>query len=111
MAVQPNAELLPEIFANFASKGDIGGNTMSKLKLGCAAALLCGSFVATAASAMPVAPLSSAATSNVDVEQVRWVCGPYRCWWRPDFYRGYGAYGFYPRRHWGGWRYRGWHRW
>jgi hypothetical protein len=84
---------------------------MSKLKLLCAAAVLCGSFVATAASAMPLVPLSSPAASSVDVEQVRWVCGPYRCWWRPNFYPGYRAYGFYPRPHWGGWRYGRWHRW
>jgi len=85
---------------------------MSKLKLICAATLLGGSLVATAASAMPVAPLPSDAVSNV--ESVRWVCGYYgRCWWRPNYYGGYGAYAYYPYRphYYGGWRYRRWHRW
>lgn len=47
-------------------------------------------------------------------EQVRWVCGPYRCWWRPNYYRSYGFYagprfGWEPRWHrrWG-WRHRHW---
>jgi hypothetical protein len=48
--------------------------------------------------------LSSAVTNELssNVENVRWVCGPYRCWWRPNYY-----YGWY--RPWG-WRY-GWRRW
>jgi len=38
----------------------------------------------TGASAMPngLPSISRAAPSNV--EDVRWVCGPRRCWWRPD---------------------------
>ena len=38
-----------------------------------------------AASAMPLhfAPLASGA----QIDQVRWVCGPYRCYWRPDYRR------------------------
>jgi len=54
----------------------------------------------TGASAMPngLPSISRAAPSNV--EDVRWVCGPRRCWWRPGWYRGYG------------WRHRWWrHRW
>ena len=84
---------------------------MGTLKLAGLAAVLLGSIAATPASAMPVAPLPSDAASNI--EQVRWVCGPYRCWWRPNYYR-YGGYGFYPRRAWGGgprWRHRHWRRW
>jgi hypothetical protein len=50
---------------------------------------------------MPNGLPSDALSSNV--EQVRWVCGPYRCWWRPNYY--YGYYGWGPR-----WRY-GWRRW
>jgi hypothetical protein len=64
-------------------------------------------LAAVPASAMPNGLPTHVQTSNVD--QVRWVCGPYRCWWRPNFYRAYGFYGpprFY-RHHWG-WR-RGWH--
>jgi hypothetical protein len=68
----------------------------------------------TACAAMPLG-LSSAVkpalASNVD--HVRWVCGPFRCWWRPNYY---GAYGFYdgPRFYGRGWRggwHRGWRRW
>jgi hypothetical protein len=82
---------------------------MSKLKLAFAAAVICGGFVATAASALPVAPIPSDAATNV--EQVRWVCGPYRCWRTPGYY-GYRAYGAYRRPYWGGgWRHRHWRRW
>ena len=79
---------------------------MRTLKLVCAAALLGGSLFATAAFAMPVAPLSSDAVSNT--ENVRWVCNYYgRCWWRPNYYYGgYGAYAYYPHRPYYGWRYR-----
>jgi hypothetical protein len=79
-----------------------------------AAAALGGLTLASgSASAMPngLASTSNALSSNV--QDVRWVCGPFRCWWRPNYY-GYGAYGYYgPRRHWGpgwGWGHR-WHRW
>jgi len=42
------------------------------------------------------------------VEQVRWVCGPFRCWWRPNYYGYYGYYGYRHRPWWRwhrGWRY------
>lgn len=64
----------------------------------------------SAATAMPIAPIPGANNAS-GVEQVRWVCGPYRCWWRPNYY---GAYGFYggPRYYGPRWGYhRGWHRW
>lgn len=51
-----------------------------------------------AAVAMPAAPLSNPAadTAKSDVQQVRWVCGPYgRCVWRPNYYRPYPYYGGY----------------
>lgn len=66
------------------------------------------------ASAMPMTGVMPQVSN---VEQVRWVCGPYRCWWRPNFYPGpYGFYGggprFYgPRFGWGGGWHRGWRRW
>jgi hypothetical protein len=45
-------------------------------------------------------------TKSVDqvgqVEQTRLVCGPFRCWWRPNYY---GYYGYH--RPW--WRHRGWY--
>ena len=77
---------------------------MSKVTLLAAGVALCGALVATTASAMPVAPLSSPATN---VKQARWVCGPYgRCGWRPDYYGYYGyGYGYYPRPY---WRHRYW---
>jgi hypothetical protein len=53
---------------------------------------------------MPVGGLATATNQlAVDVQNVAWVCGPYRCWWRPNYW---GA-----RRWWGprwGW---GWRRW
>jgi hypothetical protein len=79
------------------------------IKTAIAAAALCAATVfALPASAMPIDNLASGTLANV--EQARVVCGPYRCWWRPNYY-GYRAYGFYgPRRHWG--RHWGWrHRW
>ena len=68
------------------------------------------------AYAMPFAPL---AAQNNTVENVRWVCGPFRCFWRPNYYGAYGFYGGGPRfyggrRYYGGWRGgggRGWRRW
>jgi hypothetical protein len=75
---------------------------MNRLKyvLAGAAALGAVALASGSASAMPNGLPSDALASNV--EQVRWVCGPYRCWWRPNLY--YGYYGWGPR-----WRY--WHRW
>lgn len=55
-----------------------------------AVALGSAAMAAAPASAMPVDNLAGA-TSNV--EQVRWVCGPFRCWWRPGP-RYYGDYGY-----------------
>ncbi|MGB8610108.1 MAG: hypothetical protein WCD60_00485 [Pseudolabrys sp.] len=79
---------------------------MNKIKLLVAAAALCGGLTATAATAIPIAPM---ANSAANVEQVRWVCTGYgRCWWRPNYHRGYGAYAYYPRRHY--WRHHHHHR-
>ena len=72
------------------------------------------SLGASGALAMPngLPSVSAAAPSNV--ENVRWVCGPYRCWWRPGPYwrPAWGGY-WAPRRYWGwggGWHRWGWHR-
>ena len=79
-----------------------GGTLMRKITLLFAAAAICCGLTVTAASAMPIAPIAPDPAAKI--EQVRWVCGPYgRCWWRPNYYRGYGAYAYYPRRHY-------WHR-
>jgi hypothetical protein len=72
---------------------------MSRLKyvLAGVAALGTVALASGSASAMPNGLSSEALASNI--EQVRWVCGPYRCWWRPNYY------------YWGPrWRY-GWRRW
>jgi len=80
---------------------------MGKIRLIFAGTAICGAFIATAASAMPIAPVSSNTAANV--EQVRWVCGPYgRCWWQPNYYGGYYGYGYAPRPYY--WRHRYWHR-
>jgi hypothetical protein len=110
MAVPRNAELLPEMNTSICGGRLPEETTMSKLKLLGAAAVIGCSFIATAASAVPLAPLPSEAAANV--EQVRWVCGPFRCFWRPYYYGGYGAYGLYRRPFLGGgWGYRHWRRW
>jgi hypothetical protein len=77
---------------------------MQKLKCVLAAAAAVGAITlgSGSASAMPNGLPTSVLSS--DVENVRWVCGPYRCWWRPNYY--YGGYGFYGPR----WRH-GWRRW
>jgi hypothetical protein len=79
------------------------------------AALFSGALSsASAALTMPIAPIHAS-----NVENVRWVCGPFRCHWRPNFYS-FGYYGggprFYgpPRFRGPGWRggwHRGWRRW
>ena len=76
---------------------------MNRLKyvLAGAAALGAVAFASGSASAMPNGLSSDALSSNANVEQVRWVCGPYRCGSRPNYY---GYYGWGPR-----WRY--WRRW
>jgi hypothetical protein len=65
------------------------------------------------ASAMPInGQLAATAPAAASAQQVRWVCGPYRCWWRPGpVYWGGPVWG--PRWGWRrgwGWH-RGWRRW
>jgi hypothetical protein len=86
--------------------------------------------ISTPAAALPLAGLDPAIARDAgpagQIEQARWVCGPYRCWWRPNYYYGPGyGYGYGPRwgygRRWGygyhpGWGYGGgwgggWRRW
>ena len=73
------------------------------------AGILCVSAMAALpATAMPIDNLAQAAPANV--ENVRWVCGPYRCWWRPNYYyapRVYVAprYRYWRHRY---WRHRRW---
>ena len=79
---------------------------MAMLKLsGLALAAVLGAGLATGpASAMPANGLASAATQAAainGVQDVRYVCGPYRCWWRPGYY-GPRYYNYYvgPRHYW-----------
>jgi hypothetical protein len=68
------------------------------------AGILCVSAMAALpATAMPIDNLAQAAPANV--ENVRWVCGPYRCWWRRNFYYAPRIY-VVPRHRY--WRHRRW---
>jgi hypothetical protein len=60
------------------------------------------------ASAMPLADrgVAAVATAAQGVERTRWVCGPYRCWWRPGW--GWRRWGWY---RWGWYHPWRWHRW
>jgi len=52
------------------------------------------------------AGLAKSADQVGQVEQVRWVCGPFRCWWQPNYPQYYGYYRGY-RTFYRPWR---WHR-
>jgi hypothetical protein len=47
-------------------------------------------------SAMPAAELAAAASDLTLEQNVRWVCGRHRCWWRADYYRPRAYYGYGP---------------
>ena len=87
----------------------------SSLKLALFGALALGSVgLAAPASAAPMIDPGVAHASDlagVTPETVRWVCGPYRCFFRPGprFYGGYGPrfYGGGPRFYGGGPRFYG----
>lgn len=87
---------------------------MNPLKLTLLAGVLAAGLSAGTAQAMPVSNLA-AIHSGATAEPARWVCGPYRCWWRPNrFYRPYAYYRgprFYAGpRFYGGPRWRGYRR-
>ncbi len=79
--------------------------------------LAAGAF-APEASALPGIDRAPAAQAGQSLQKARWVCGPYRCWWRPGYGwgpgyggwgRGYGYGGWGPGYGWGGgWRRRYW---
>ena len=74
-------------------------------------ALLAGAALSSPAAAMPLGSLSDASSAvSTQATNVRWVCGPVRCWWRPNYYVVPAPYyGFYGPRYWGP-RYRyGWY--
>ncbi len=63
------------------------------------AAAIAGAAMIGSVAAMPVAKLdrnAQPAAANA-IQNVHWVCGPHRCWWRPNYYNYYGYYG--PRWH------------
>ena len=80
---------------------------MSRIASAAAAAVLLGAFAASSASAMPLGNLKPAADAVQTAQNVAWVCGPYRCWWRPNYAWGprpfYGRHFFGPRHHRFGW--------
>jgi hypothetical protein len=67
-----------------------------------AGAILTFAFRADAMTNTMPAGLAKSAAEIGQVEQARWVCGPFRCWW-PNYYGYYG----YRHRPWWRWR-RGW---
>src|ERR1700728_1788875 len=90
------------------------------------AALIGSSMVIGKASAMPANGLPAVSKQiSHDVQDVRWVCWPFQCWWGPHHYWGHRYWGhrywghrYWGHRYWGrpywgprpyyGW---GWHRW
>ena len=88
-------------------------------KIAGSAVLVAGGLMLStmAASALPTVDTHVLTQVPSQVEQARWVCGPYRCFHRPNygFYGGPRPWGWH--RPWGwrggwhrGWR-RHWHRW
>lgn len=83
---------------------------LMKMALAAGIALGASTLGASGASAAPVLDpgVAQAAGAAANVDNVRWVCGPYRCVWRPNYYRPYGVYRPYgayrpyygPRRYW-----------
>jgi hypothetical protein len=87
---------------------------MRKLGLMMTALVALGASVALSggAEAMPIGLPGSTSNQVSNVDQVRWVCGPWRCWWRPNYYvaPAYAYYGYGPRfGYYGGWHH--WHHW
>jgi len=74
-----------------------------RVVLAATAAVLLGMNV-SGASAMPLDGLKPATETVQAAENVAWVCGPYRCWWRPGYRTYYGPrFGFYGRPYRFGW--------
>jgi hypothetical protein len=86
---------------------------MNKFRL-TAAIALCGAALASGdVAAMPLGGFATAAAqASTGIHDVRWVCGPFRCWWRPSYDSYYGAYAAGPRVFvrpgWGGYHARPW---
>lgn len=71
-----------------------------KMTLG---AIVLSGLAASSAVAMPALNGAAAVPQGASVEKARWVCGPFGCQWRPNYWGGYGRpYGYYrPRPYWG----------
>ena len=76
---------------------------MTKLTFAAAAVLL-GTTVAGSAVAAPAAKIDT--NNPQSIQDARYVCGLYRCSWRPNYYGYYRHryYGYYP--HWRGYYHR-----
>jgi len=57
-------------------------------------------IVAGEASAMPVVDVVPAVQQMSGLQDVRWVCGPYRCWWQPGPYWGHPYWHHWHRHGW-----------
>jgi len=88
-----------------------------KTALAAAAVLVTAGLGASTASAMPVAGLDTAvaASAGAQVDNVRWVCGPFGCHWAPNryywgprYHRYYGPRFYGPRFYGRRWGYRRW---
>jgi len=108
---------LQQSFSGDAGTFDLGGDVHDEggfamrspkvIALALAASLASGVLVANA-SAAPVNGMAAISQQVAgEVQKVRWVCGPYRCWWRPGPYWGWHRWGWHP---WG-WHRWGWHPW
>jgi hypothetical protein len=64
-----------------------------------ALALMAGMASGSKASAAPLGYFADTSnTESSNVQDVRWVCGPNRCWWRPSYYAPAPYYGYYAPR-------------
>jgi hypothetical protein len=113
----PRGAILLELFPPAGIEGSaacLRRTVMQKLKLVMMAACLATGLGVGGAQAMPISNLA-VVDSGGAVEQARWVCGPYRCWWRPNrWHRPYAyapGYYFGPRRYYHGPRWRYYRRW
>jgi hypothetical protein len=81
---------------------------MTNLRIAALAfAALSAAMASGTVSAMPADGLAPAAQQVAgDVQDVRWVCGPYRCWWTPGPYLG--GPGPHPYWHHWGWHHHWW---
>lgn len=90
---------------------------MSSPKSALAMAAILSLTMIGSAAALPADNLASTGKASAGIQQARWVCGPFRCFWRPNVFIGPGfgwrrpLFNFYGPR-WGwrrpGW---GWRRW